>query len=211
LELLSNGNQQPPRTRRVGPIGPWLLCIFLFCWCISVLLLCKFAFETKRGLFTILVSNGTIALTNLIIDDGQNSADYAIVLHTLAKARPVVRYRGLRESFAEIDCLGLRPPSLQWQDPIGVRNPYAQHISSSTLIIPFWLPAMLSFVATIRWLIVGRSRIRRVDCECCRYDLTGNTSGICSECGVPIPKTKKKIISACSSNHPFPIRKSNLS
>ncbi len=31
-------------------------------------------------------------------------------------------------------------------------------------------------------------------CEMCGYDLTGNVSGICSECGTPIPRGESKVV-----------------
>ncbi len=50
------------------------------------------------------------------------------------------------------------------------------------LVIPLWIPALLAGVSTfILW-----RRSRRVPpghCKACRYDLTGNVSGVCPECG----------------------------
>ena len=43
-------------------------------------------------------------------------------------------------------------------------------------------------VALIAIAIPDRVRVRRLDrCTRCRYDLTGNQSGICPECGEPTP------------------------
>jgi hypothetical protein len=51
------------------------------------------------------------------------------------------------------------------------------------LFIPFWIPA-----AMICLLIIVRARRKHFPsaawyCSACRYDLTGNTSGACPECG----------------------------
>ena len=47
--------------------------------------------------------------------------------------------------------------------------------------IPLWPAALFTGIAT---LILGvRSRIPPGHCKACRYDLTGNTSGVCPECG----------------------------
>jgi hypothetical protein len=42
----------------------------------------------------------------------------------------------------------------------------------------------------IRWRrrVAAKSRSDRGLCPVCSYDLTGNTSGICPECGTPVPK-----------------------
>lgn len=48
------------------------------------------------------------------------------------------------------------------------------------IVIPLILPA---FVGVQRY----RHRTKRGHCSKCRYDLTGNTSGLCPECGTSIP------------------------
>ncbi len=60
---------------------------------------------------------------------------------------------------------------------------------------PLWLPFVLFAFLPIRAFIRGpiaRRRLRRRrdlgQCIGCGYDLTGNVSGICPECGAAIPK-----------------------
>jgi hypothetical protein len=51
-------------------------------------------------------------------------------------------------------------------------------------ILPLWIPFILVAVPTV--LLWRRDRrIPPGHCRKCRYDLTGNTSGICPECGTP--------------------------
>ncbi|MCO6438475.1 MAG: hypothetical protein J5J06_15400 [Phycisphaerae bacterium] len=61
--------------------------------------------------------------------------------------------------------------------------------SSRSVYAPVWfvlavglLPLLLPVALEIR-----RRRIPPGHCRKCRYDLTGNTSGVCPECGTPIP------------------------
>jgi hypothetical protein len=57
------------------------------------------------------------------------------------------------------------------------------------LIVPLGL---FCIVAIIVRGIVQRARARREQeglCESCGYNLTGNTSGVCPECGTPVPET----------------------
>lgn len=50
-------------------------------------------------------------------------------------------------------------------------------------LLPMWLPtALLALTAALFWKRSFR-RIRPGHCRECGYDLTGNTSGVCSECG----------------------------
>jgi hypothetical protein len=56
--------------------------------------------------------------------------------------------------------------------------------------ICFWFPITVFSIAPLTWF-VGRLRRRRRRtsnlCVTCGYNLTGNTSGTCPECGRPVP------------------------
>lgn len=54
------------------------------------------------------------------------------------------------------------------------------------IAIPFWIPFLLVAIPTaILWWLDPR-RILPGHCKGCGYDLTGNISGVCSECGTPV-------------------------
>jgi len=53
----------------------------------------------------------------------------------------------------------------------------------TTLRIPLWLPLLLTAIPTAWLWHRDQRRIRPGCCLRCGYDLTGNTSGVCSECG----------------------------
>lgn len=56
----------------------------------------------------------------------------------------------------------------------------------TTLAIPIW---MFMVIPAAGWLLLSWRIHRRVPeghCRVCRYNLTGNTSGICPECGIAI-------------------------
>ena len=51
-------------------------------------------------------------------------------------------------------------------------------------LIPLWIPFLVSVIPTcILWLLDRRNKIGV--CDKCGYDLTGNVSGVCPECGKP--------------------------
>lgn len=55
----------------------------------------------------------------------------------------------------------------------------------ASIIVPLWIPFLLVAVPTA--LLFWRDRrMPPGHCKKCRYDLTGNQSGVCPECGTPV-------------------------
>ena len=54
------------------------------------------------------------------------------------------------------------------------------------IVIPIWLP--LACVTLLTIVLFHHNRARRIEglCRKCDYDLTGNESGVCPECGTPV-------------------------
>jgi hypothetical protein len=54
---------------------------------------------------------------------------------------------------------------------------------------PDWIIAVLLAIAPTRTLLIRRRRrlMQRDGCPNCAYNLTGNTSGVCPECGKAVP------------------------
>ena len=61
------------------------------------------------------------------------------------------------------------------------------NMESTQLVFPLWASQGLIFLALVPWAIRGYSRFRRTRnraaCPNCAYNLTGNESGVCPECG----------------------------
>lgn len=55
--------------------------------------------------------------------------------------------------------------------------------ASRDLIVPLWIPFLLLALPTAFLVWLDRRRIPPHCCQCCGYDLTGNTRGVCPECG----------------------------
>ena len=67
---------------------------------------------------------------------------------------------------------------------------YAGQIHSKGVALPYWIIILLTAIAPGFWLRAEISRRRRMRtglCQSCGYNLTGNTSGVCPECGTPLP------------------------
>lgn len=54
------------------------------------------------------------------------------------------------------------------------------------VVLPFWVPAAL-FGLSAAWLWFKSHHIPSNCCQRCGYNLTGNVTGVCSECGTPLP------------------------
>ena len=52
--------------------------------------------------------------------------------------------------------------------------------------IPAWFIVLLTAVLPLWWVRGVRSKPGGPGCLACGYDLTGNTSGVCPECGTPV-------------------------
>ena len=95
-----------------------------------------------------------------------------------------IRFIHVGDKWGKQSTLGLNShavhPRFKFRWP-GIETP-----GRTTIVrVPLWLPlAAFSIPTFILW-----RRVRRVippgHCPRCGYDLTGNTSGVCSECGLP--------------------------
>lgn len=65
------------------------------------------------------------------------------------------------------------------------------------IIFPSWMPPLFFGFGPALWLVRDHAQRRRQRrqrawlCPTCGYNLTGNTSGACPECGTPVPKKKE--------------------
>ena len=60
-------------------------------------------------------------------------------------------------------------------------------MDASEAMAPAWLVMAVTLIPSVAWLsVVARARRRKARhlCAACGYNLTGNTSGVCPECGL---------------------------
>ncbi|HSZ54660.1 MAG TPA: hypothetical protein VK797_03310 [Tepidisphaeraceae bacterium] len=80
------------------------------------------------------------------------------------------------------------PVSLPY-GPSSSTSPASSSTSRSEMIVvPNCLIVVLTAILPAVWLRRRLSRLAFGVCPACSYNLTGNTSGVCPECGTPIPK-----------------------
>lgn len=89
-------------------------------------------------------------------------------------------------------------PSVMWKNErrvfLGIQ------IHRMVLGFPLWSPPVILGILVLIPLITGLRRYRRVaGCRCrnCSYDLTGNRSGTCPECGTEVLPAQIRELAAC--------------
>jgi hypothetical protein len=79
---------------------------------------------------------------------------------------------------------GLPEPPPDWP---GYRwRPAASLQPAWWFVLPLWIPLMLAAVPTAVLWWTDRRRIPPGHCRKCGYNLTGNVSGVCPECGAEV-------------------------
>lgn len=58
--------------------------------------------------------------------------------------------------------------------------------------IPLWMPMLITAGVLCGAVVTARHARRAGVCAHCGYNLTGNISGICPECGTPVPEEQRR-------------------
>jgi len=87
------------------------------------------------------------------------------------------------------DSYHITPRVSRWRFFPGPLLPFVHEIPGvfSVVVVPLWMPLVLSIVATVMLWRLDRRRAQIGHCAKCNYNLTKNVSGRCPECGEPIP------------------------
>lgn len=99
-----------------------------------------------------------------------------------------------------------RKPQIRWL-PFALSEPFGAPGRPRWIVgVPLWIPGALVFILAIVWFRECR-RSEPGHCRKCRYNLAGNVSGVCPECGTRI-ETEQGHSSvadgvACGSAAPF--------
>jgi hypothetical protein len=80
-------------------------------------------------------------------------------------------------------------------DPVEYRHfewwlrTFSRSLPGSEVSVPLWMPFLLVAAPTMFLWLRDRRRVLPGHCGQCGYDLTGNTSGVCPECGMELARS----------------------
>lgn len=135
------------------------------------------------------VSYRRMEFTSHIVDAPHLQDVYSLLLTRMFPKRTVY-WSSLNEQHRWLPEIGRK--SAMWPAYDGPQLPY----TSTSLVLPLWLPAVLLSAAAGLFAYRSRTRLQAGCCRRCSYNLTGNTSGICPECGTPVPDEIKEKLAA---------------
>lgn len=112
----------------------------------------------------------------------------------------VARFQGEQPQF--------RPQTFKapWTNLYGINGASFQRWS---IYLPFWLPFVFFLLLPLAWLLLRlrrfakRLKIKGGFCPTCGYNLTGNVSGRCPECGAAFERSRPTVVTSQVQRSPL--------
>lgn len=180
------------RRRRKHRFLLLLNAIFVAIWGISIVSLSSFLIGGTR----VDIGNGIVEYSNRSLRDVPTNVSI-IEPHKVPDTPPTFYFRfnhngiAMLTSLQDVYALGFVMPSFERISQPVLCVPDLELVEVARLIwtdvtMPFWIPTGLAALM----LLIAKLKFRLPEvyqCFGCQYDLRGNTSGTCPECGRPIP------------------------
>lgn len=166
--LSGNGGRKPRIRSRVVRRGVWACAALLAVWFVTIFWGISWASHNLgMGL--------TVEYGCVKCGWGGNRRG----LDTAVACGPVGTYHTMFQAFR------LRRTKPRTRERYGLVLPFRPDsvYCSKTLRIPLWMPLLFVAATTGVFWVYDRRRFPRGHCQSCAYDLKGNTSGVCPECG----------------------------
>jgi hypothetical protein len=175
---------------------PVLIGTTLVAWLTASMCLVHLGVETEHGIVVVGLAKGAVSVRSeqCIVDPlvrPELWQDIQWIRQSSQRSRGF-KFLKLPRNFRD---WGLVLPTLRWREGMRGLDPGDEKLRySSALKLPLWIPLGVLLIGSFS-RIVGRRLAKVTECMNCRYDLTGNTSGICPECGTAIPEEQRARLS----------------
>ena len=173
-------DRRPPRVHHYAKwVGATLSLLILAGWITSTFVWFQYVVDPEQPRWSFTIAEGMASLNeasgyHVMKRNGEQLPNWRI--QTVSNLLLIPREVRRRDFRLLIRSLGLSWPLLE--------TDFERKIS-----VPFWLPFCTVFAPTVV-LFFHTRRYKPGHCQSCGYDLTGNTSGICPECGTAIARGK---------------------
>lgn len=147
----------------------------------------------KWSLTLVCLLSGVLGLTSLLWYVGiGNDRTWHVALRGGEVAIRIIEEPGTPGAFGPTGVHATPTPPFWRMPTVRLQGGVPAGAICTDLTMPLWMVFLTSFVtAAVFWrvhhlIFTRRSRHLRGHCIYCGYDLTGNVSGVCSECGAEV-------------------------
>lgn len=153
--------------------------VILGAWMVSTTWILEYLNTNENVFVSACLYAGCLVVARQVYEYPEDRAAKGFDPPALWRKRRITWIRSWREQ------LGLRMPLAMTRDDVVEGCPWTPY-RRTEVVLPLWMPFVLLAIATAYIFARDRRWIPPGHCKTCGYILTGNVSGICSECGTEI-------------------------
>ena len=171
-----------PKRSRLRRILKWtgvgMCVVVLAAWAASTQTSFAYGNTNENAFIGFSLSEGRLVAMYDVFDNADNK-----IVESFDSSDPW-KVRRIRSNSSWRERTGLRLPMLAWKVSFFLAGGGPRHEVTSVML-PLWIPCAAIALPTGFLFRRDRRRIPPGHCQRCGYNLTGNVSGKCSECGEP--------------------------
>lgn len=181
------------RSSRVGYSVVMLFFLSVAAWLAATSCLLHLSVETECGIVWVGLGRGVVS-----VNSWQCDADPAVrpelwseisFVRQSSRRAKLLMFNRLPQSTNDWEFV---LPSWRWREGVQGLDPGDEKLLYTTsFALPLWLPAVCLLAMSVLVIFRQQRWRRETQCSQCRYDLTGNESGVCPECGNAIPDLQR--------------------
>jgi hypothetical protein len=139
-------------------------------------------FDWRGAGYALYSDRGRIGVDNSPAIEDFRAEQRRVILRELEKQQRLMEFLASKGDEQQLT------PSFM-ENPNWITTATANQPAAVRYAVPYWPIILVLLIFPAVWLMGYRRSLIRLSRGCCRgcgYDLTGNTSGVCPECGTPV-------------------------